>query len=162
MDLIDPKAPEKLESYGGIEGILRGLHADPVKGLATATGGKSLDHVTTNTHGEKPSTVSSGYQMGNVDTLAVSFADREQFFGKNVLPKRKPKSIFQLMWIALHEKILVSAHRMVWCQFFFHFRVVSFTAFYFFIFWGGFLLWSKKEGNKRKNGAWLRKIIEHG
>ncbi|KAF9294441.1 hypothetical protein BGZ88_003889 [Linnemannia elongata] len=107
MDLIDPKAPEKLESYGGIEGILRGLHADPVKGLATAAGGKSLDHVTTNTNGEKPTTVSSGYQMGHVDTTAATFADREEFFGKNVLPKRKPKSIFQLMWIALQEKILI-------------------------------------------------------
>lgn len=109
MDLIDPKAPEKLESYGGVEGILQGLHADTVKGLATAAGGKSLDYVTTNTNGEKPTTVSSGYQMGSVDTTGVTFADREEFFGKNVLPKRKPKSIFQLMWIALQEKILVSA-----------------------------------------------------
>ncbi|KAF9130253.1 plasma membrane calcium, partial [Mortierella sp. 14UC] len=105
MDLIDPKAPEKLEGYGGIEGILRGLHADPVKGLATAAGGKSLDHVTSD-GGEKPAT-SAGHQMGNIDTTAVSFADREEFFGKNVLPMRKPKSIFQLMWIALQEKILI-------------------------------------------------------
>ncbi|KAF9538947.1 hypothetical protein EC957_006007 [Mortierella hygrophila] len=107
MDLIDPKAPEKLESYGGVDGILQGLHADPVKGLATAAGGKSLGHVTTNADDEKPTTMSSGYQMGNVDATAVTFADREEFFGKNVLPKRKPKSIFQLMWIALHEKILI-------------------------------------------------------
>ncbi|KAF9910920.1 hypothetical protein EC991_005094 [Linnemannia zychae] len=104
MDLIDPKAPEKLEGYGGIEGLLRGLHADPVKGLATA-GGKSLDHVTSDGH-EKPA-AATGYQVGNIDTTAVSFADREEFFGKNVLPKRKPKSIFQLMWIALQEKILI-------------------------------------------------------
>lgn len=117
MDLIDPKAPEKLESYGGIEGILRGLHADSVKGLATAASGKSLDHVTTDANGEKPSTTSSGRQMGNVDTSVVSFADREEFFGKNVLPKRKPKSIFQLMWLALHEKILVCVHEMRGCFF---------------------------------------------
>ncbi|KAG0275262.1 hypothetical protein BGZ95_009013 [Linnemannia exigua] len=109
MDLIDPKAPEKLGGYGGIEGILRGLHADPVKGLATSAHGKSLDHVTTDGGGgggEKP-TIATGYQLGNIDTSAVSFADREEFFGKNVLPKRKPKSIFELMWIALQEKILI-------------------------------------------------------
>ncbi|KAG0366883.1 hypothetical protein BGX24_003499 [Mortierella sp. AD032] len=107
MDLIDPKAPEKLEGYGGIEGILRGLHADPVKGLATSANGKSLDHVTSDGGGGEKPAIATGYQMGNVDTGAVSFADREEFFGKNVLPKRKPKSIFQLMWIALQEKILI-------------------------------------------------------
>ncbi|KAF9921596.1 hypothetical protein FBU30_008350 [Linnemannia zychae] len=105
IDLIDPKSPEKLESYGGIEGILRGLHADPVRGLSTPAGEKLLHHVTTD-GGEKPSAV-SGYRIGSIDTAVVSFADREKYFGRNVLPKRRPKSIFELMWIALQEKILI-------------------------------------------------------
>lgn len=109
MDLIDPKAPELLGQYGGVEGVLRGLHADPVKGLSTAGGSKSLDKVVTDA-GEKvdtPAALTTPYQLGNVDTAAVSMEDRQQYFGRNVLSKRKPKNIFQLMWIALQEKILV-------------------------------------------------------
>ncbi|KAG0348933.1 hypothetical protein BG004_003650 [Podila humilis] len=99
MALIDPKSPETLVSYGGIEGILAGLHTDPVKGLSTA-GHQPLSQVVTADGSEKIG------QGGDVQG-GVSFADREEFFGRNVLPKRKPKSIFQLMWIALHEKILI-------------------------------------------------------
>ncbi|KAF9281824.1 hypothetical protein BGZ68_006408 [Mortierella alpina] len=109
MDLIDPKSPELLGKYGGVEGILRGLHADPVKGLSTVGGSKSLDKVVTDA-GEKvdtPESLTTPYQLGNVDTAAVSMEDRQQYFGRNVLSKRKPKNIFQLMWIALQEKILI-------------------------------------------------------
>ncbi|KAG0201269.1 hypothetical protein BGX28_005842 [Mortierella sp. GBA30] len=104
MDLIDPKSPEQLAKYGGAEGILAGLHADPMRGLSTL-GGKSLDDVVVNGSPEK---VDESPATGPYDTSLVSFADREQCFGRNVLPKRKPKNIFQLMWIALQEKILAT------------------------------------------------------
>ncbi|KAF9177096.1 hypothetical protein BGZ50_009207, partial [Haplosporangium sp. Z 11] len=105
MDLIDPKSMENLKAYGGIQGLLTGLHADAAKGLATSSN-QPLHGVTTEDT-EKPQTPAVAYQMDNVDTSAVSLEDREQYFGRNVLPKRKPKSIFQLMWIALQEKILI-------------------------------------------------------
>jgi Ca2+-transporting ATPase len=35
------------------------------------------------------------------------FSDRKRIFAENRLPARKPKNIFQLMWMALHDKILV-------------------------------------------------------
>ncbi len=35
------------------------------------------------------------------------FSDRKRVFSENRIPARKPKSIFQLMWMALHDKILV-------------------------------------------------------
>ncbi|ORZ19251.1 hypothetical protein BCR41DRAFT_421426 [Lobosporangium transversale] len=146
MDLIDPKAPEKLSAYGGPEGILAGLFANPVKGLSTAgieplrdvkvademvekkpvgAGGLSRDGEKTTlgeNSGSEPgpgpgpreeaaaatvATPSSVYRSGNIDTTVVSFEDRIHYFGQNVLPKRKSKSIFQLMWIALQEKILL-------------------------------------------------------
>jgi len=102
MNLIDPKSPEKLEACGGVEGILAGLHADPVRGLSTP-GNTHLDRVVAD-GAEK---VAAPSYRCPADASAVSLQDREQFFGRNVLPKRKPKSIFQLMWIALQEKILV-------------------------------------------------------
>ncbi|KAG0266586.1 hypothetical protein BG011_001775 [Mortierella polycephala] len=99
MALIDPKAPEKLEEYGGIESILAGLHTDPTMGLTTT--GRPLSKVVS--HGnEKVDDIPHGKS-----TAPVSFEDREQYFGRNVLPKRKPKNIFQLMWMALHDKILI-------------------------------------------------------
>lgn len=105
MNLIDPKSPETLVLYGGVEGVLAGLHADPIRGLSTAN--RPLSQVVDES--EKfdqghPGGASGGGGGGTGGT----FAEREEFFGRNVLPKRKPKSIFKLMWIALHEKILVS------------------------------------------------------
>ena len=35
------------------------------------------------------------------------FSDRIRVFSENRIPERKPKNIFQLMWMALHDKILV-------------------------------------------------------
>ncbi|KAG0054959.1 hypothetical protein BGZ83_009943 [Gryganskiella cystojenkinii] len=106
MDLIDPKSPEKLEEYGGVEGILAGLHANPVKGLNTP-GNTHLDRVVAEGAGGAEKIPNTPAYKGGVDTSTVTFQDREEFFGRNVLPKRKPKSIFQLMWIALQEKILI-------------------------------------------------------
>ncbi|KAG0206832.1 hypothetical protein BGX28_001817 [Mortierella sp. GBA30] len=100
MNLIDPKSPEKLESYGGVLGVLAGLHADPVKGLSTAN--QPLGAVISHAENEKASASAHGKA-----TLPASLEDREQFFGRNVLPKRKPKTIFQLMWMALQDKILI-------------------------------------------------------
>jgi P-type Ca2+ transporter type 2C len=35
------------------------------------------------------------------------FSDRIRVFSDNRIPERKPKNIFQLMWMTLHDKILV-------------------------------------------------------
>lgn len=97
MDLIDPKSSEKLAAYGGVGGILAGLHTNPTKGLSTAN-----QPLTSVVAGEE------GHLNEKASTEAVSLATREEFFGKNFLPQRKQQSIFQLMWMALQEKILVS------------------------------------------------------
>jgi len=106
MTLIDPKSPEQLGLFGGAEGILAGIHADPVKGLTTSHHAP-LQSVVEDGQEKQPA-ATPAVKMGDIDTTVVSFVDREEYFGRNVLPKRKPKSIFQLMWDALQEKILVS------------------------------------------------------
>ncbi|KAF9173095.1 hypothetical protein BGX20_004119 [Mortierella sp. AD010] len=95
MKLIDPKSPETLESYGGVQGVLAALHADPTKGLSTTN--KPLAAVVSDITAHKDISPSS----------SVTIEEREQFFGRNVLPQRKPKTILQLMWMALQEKILI-------------------------------------------------------
>jgi P-type Ca2+ transporter type 2C len=49
--------------------------------------------------------------MSSIRTNAPAskgFSDRKRIFSENRIPTRKPKNIFQLMWMTLHDKILVS------------------------------------------------------
>ncbi|EKM58525.1 uncharacterized protein PHACADRAFT_252935 [Phanerochaete carnosa HHB-10118-sp] len=49
-------------------------------------------------------------EMGHIDAHCASRAtleDRHRVFGENVLPSRKTKSLLQLMWLALKDKVLV-------------------------------------------------------
>ncbi|KAF9420076.1 hypothetical protein BGZ94_009223 [Podila epigama] len=98
MDLIDPKSSEKLASYGGVNGILEGLHTNQTRGLSTAN--------------QPLSTVVTGEEAHNEKAVVahdstVTFQDRETHFGRNVLPQRRQKNIFELMWMALQDKILI-------------------------------------------------------
>jgi len=103
MDLVDPKSPATLIAYGGVQGVLAGLHANPTRGLSTSE--RSLAAVVTSDVDEKVDTPAEF--APSTSGGPVTMAEREEFFGRNVLPKRKPKTIFQLMWMALQEKILV-------------------------------------------------------
>jgi Ca2+-transporting ATPase len=38
----------------------------------------------------------------------ASIEDRQRIFGQNILPRRPSKSLLQLMWLALKDKVLVS------------------------------------------------------
>ncbi|KAG0270939.1 plasma membrane calcium [Linnemannia exigua] len=99
MDLYDPKTPKELHANRGALSILAGLHTNPTKGLSTAN--KPITSVVTSD--EK---VEDHHQAATGD---VAFADREQYHSRKVLPRRKPKTIYHLMWMALQEKILVSS-----------------------------------------------------
>ncbi|KAF9436332.1 hypothetical protein BGZ76_004259 [Entomortierella beljakovae] len=93
--LYDPKSIKLLKEYGRLPGIVQSLHADTEKGLSTAN--RPLSAVVS----DKDNTTF------NEKSPSISIADRTQYFGRNVLPVRKPKTIFQLMWMALQEKILI-------------------------------------------------------
>jgi len=76
-ELVDPKNPELLQKYGGLEGIAKALKVDVKTGLPLNRDGENL------------------------------YADREAVYGRNVLPETKSKSLLELMWIALHDKIMI-------------------------------------------------------
>lgn len=129
---LDPKSLETIEKWGGAEGVLRALGTDGTHGLRTARVGRSdggkLNRVPT---GEKAATaaaagdarlgrVDSGSQPPggprgggdgdgdpNSDAFEASLDDRKAAYGANVLPDRKSKSLLQLMWIALQDRVLV-------------------------------------------------------
>lgn len=58
----------------------------------------------------RKSTASKRPTIASMRTQPVAskgFSDRKYVFSENRIPARKPKNIFQLMWMALHDKILV-------------------------------------------------------
>jgi Ca2+-transporting ATPase len=44
------------------------------------------------------------------EAYRTSVEDRQRTFGQNVLPRRPSKSLLQLMWLALKDKVLVSSN----------------------------------------------------
>lgn len=86
--LPSSKSIETLSSFGGIDGLLRGLGTDPKKGL--------------------DSSVLAASSGGNASDPTLASADaRKKTYGANVLPIRPPKSLFYLMYLALKDKVLV-------------------------------------------------------
>ncbi|KAL5485658.1 PMC1_3 [Sanghuangporus weigelae] len=83
--LVDPKSIPSLEALGGVEGILKGLGTDPRRGLSASS--------------------SDGSPPSSAFTAPVE--ERQRIYGHNLLPMRKSKSLLQLMWIALKDKVLV-------------------------------------------------------
>lgn len=45
------------------------------------------------------------------ETVVANFEDRHRVFGSNTLPTRPSKTLLQLMWMALKDKVLVSEFR---------------------------------------------------
>lgn len=127
---LDPKNLEQVNDWGGTAAVLRSLGIDGVHGLHTEphvlkTHEKSLNRTPT---GEKAATMHGGtvarhaesgsqppeVEGGNADqsqdVSAVSMEQRRRVYGANILPDRKSKSLLQLMWMALKDRVLVS-HR---------------------------------------------------
>ncbi|KAI8976450.1 PMCA-type calcium-translocating P-type ATPase [Pilobolus umbonatus] len=79
--LIESKDESLLKELGGIKGISKKLHVDVSVGL-------SADEDAT-------------------DSSQTAFHERQEYFGKNVLPETKSKSFLQLLWAAYNDKTLI-------------------------------------------------------
>ncbi|KAJ9644673.1 plasma membrane calcium [Coniosporium apollinis] len=116
--LFNPKSLGAFHALGGLAGLEKGLQTDRKTGLsvderhidryvsfAEATGAASAG--VTNGHiaekPEKSGTTASEPHKQSSD----AFADRKRVFSDNRLPERKPKSIWELAWIAYNDKVLL-------------------------------------------------------
>lgn len=121
--LINPKSLDAFSALGGLAGIEKGLRSERQGGLgldetsfadnvtfedATAaaidaqSSSKSSPDATTaakEINDEQPAVVRN--------PSAASFGDRKRVFGINELPDRKSKSLLQLAWIALQDRVLI-------------------------------------------------------
>jgi len=102
--LVDPKNLESLEAMGGTEGLLAGLGTDPTNGLTISRNksksGDAPTAVVTTPASEEFTHEGAAYN-GTVE-------DRQRVYGSNIPPVRKSKSLLELMWFALKDKVLVS------------------------------------------------------
>ena len=91
--LVDPKTLKDLEKMGGLEGLCTGLGTSPTKGLSAHSLGQGAG--------------ADGERSGGEGPLAAPLSDRQRVYGINTLPTRRSKSLLQLMWLALKDKVLV-------------------------------------------------------
>ena len=53
--------------------------------------------------------VSTEFQSSE-EAYRTSIEDRQHIYGRNVLPRRPTKTLLQLMWLAVKDKVLVSSN----------------------------------------------------
>ena len=95
--LVDPKSLEGLERMGGLEGLCAGLGTGRTNGLSAHSLGQGASVDGGNSGGEGP--------------FAAPLSDRQRVYGTNSLPLRRSKSLLQLVWLALKDKVLVCSSR---------------------------------------------------
>ncbi|TDZ15396.1 Calcium-transporting ATPase 2 [Colletotrichum orbiculare MAFF 240422] len=102
--LLNPKSLSAFKALGGLRGIARGIQTDVRSGLSVdETGVKSTISFS---EAVDPSSEFKPADQHNAPTNAP-FADRSRVYGRNVLPPKKGKSIWQLMYVELSEKVII-------------------------------------------------------
>jgi len=114
--LYNPKSLGAFHALGGLDGLEKGLRTNRKSGLSVdevrwddvvtfedATIPKALNTMS------KPSLDQNIHRTETTpQTLSPeAFSDRKRVFSDNRLPERKPKSIFQLAWMAYNDKVLI-------------------------------------------------------
>lgn len=101
--LVDPKNLSALEAMGGIIGLVEGIGVNPTIGLniaGTAPQPEETPVVAATDHTEKGDIHESPSISGTVE-------DRQRVYGPNSLPVRISRSLLELMWLALKDRVLV-------------------------------------------------------
>ncbi|TKA82913.1 hypothetical protein B0A55_01148 [Friedmanniomyces simplex] len=113
--LLNPKSLGAFHAVGGISGLEKGLRTDRNAGLggdenklngsvsfeeATASASPASDRTAVESPEITPQISGEKASMGG-------FEDRKRIFDDNRLPEKKAKSIFQLMWLAYNDKVLI-------------------------------------------------------
>ncbi|KAI8367780.1 PMCA-type calcium-translocating P-type ATPase [Blakeslea trispora] len=119
--LHDPKNLDLLHTYGGLEGVSKGLYADTHQGLTpnithnthitlsdiTLDSSKLTLHPSPEHHPEPKPQLKKSATFMSTHSRFTPYAQRVSIFGTNTLPPVKSKNIFELMWIAFQDKTLI-------------------------------------------------------
>ncbi|CAO1622847.1 unnamed protein product [Sympodiomycopsis kandeliae] len=108
-DIVDPKSVEKVRDLGGINAIVAGLGTNAERGLDIPIAGNVNSSAAAAGDIESISAKdgSTTRAPNSPEPVIASPADRDRVYGRNVLPAKKAKSLWLLMWLALQDKILI-------------------------------------------------------
>ena len=116
--LLNPKSFAAFHALGGLKGLEKGLRTDRTAGLSLdekrLDGSVGFDQAVAAGSQGKDSEDQGGRLVSRTTTTGTSrklsedsFTDRKRIFKDNHLPQKKPKSIFQLAWMAYNDKVLI-------------------------------------------------------
>jgi len=117
--MLDPKNLDTLTSFGGVVGLIRGLATSADYGLSTLSLQRSAtikSVASAYSASSKLPAITLTEPSGHIREPSINedhsahvatFDDRKRVFGENLLPRRPGKSLLQLMWLALKDKVLV-------------------------------------------------------
>lgn len=121
--LLNPKSLSAFYALGGLTGLEKGLRTDRKSGLSVdevgLDGSVTFGQVATKgaspygAAGDTTPTLKEGTKASvhipPADPVkdTDAFADRKRAFRDNRLPEKKPRSIFELAWIAYNDKVLM-------------------------------------------------------
>lgn len=115
--MFNPKSHAAFHALGGLRGIEKGLRTDRLAGLSVDE--KQLDgsipfDEAVSAGKDNPKTAELRRSLTRASTSATmqqqpedSFADRKRIYKDNRLPEKKPKSIFELAWMAFNDKVII-------------------------------------------------------
>ena len=113
--LVDRKNLDALEAFGGTISIVAGLGVNPTCGLCIGIDEKVPRPedppavIVTDPSGEKGNALEQYSHEG--PPFSGTVEDRQRVYGANVLPVRKTRTLLQLMWLALKDRVLVRPTR---------------------------------------------------
>lgn len=113
--MYNPKSLGAFHAVGGLVGLEKGLRSDRGTGLSvdetTMEGTISFEEATAADSPASDDTAVEEPEMVNTKSAgnagSGTFVDRIRIFGANKLPQKRQKSIFQLMWMAYNDKVLI-------------------------------------------------------
>ncbi len=112
--MFNPKSLGAFHAVGGLAGLEKGLRSDRLAGLGvdekSLDGAVSFADATTVGSPSSESTVvldEPEMAKDSSNTISGTYDDRKRIFGDNRLPAKKTKSIFELMWLAYNDKVLI-------------------------------------------------------
>jgi Ca2+-transporting ATPase len=114
--LYNPKSLGAFHALGGIDGLEKGLRTSRTAGLSVdethLDGAVSFEDATAQKTVQTSGKTLADQNIQRVETTPAApskeaFSDRKRVFSDNRLPERKPKSIFELAWLAYNDKVLI-------------------------------------------------------
>ena len=115
--LLNPKSLPAFHALGGLRGLEKGLRTDRSTGLSvdekTLEGSVSFEDARsavtqdTDQKGAPRRALTRSSTSATTKLAEDSFSDRKRIYMDNRLPEKKPKSIFELAWLAFQDKVII-------------------------------------------------------